>query len=74
MNKENPKNPWALAQQQTKYISKERPPYIAPSDVEKAGDDLVWAIEAVIEDPMSLKRWFLVKDAIARYKAVRKES
>jgi len=48
------------------------PDRIKPTPLESAGDDLVWAIEAVINEPMSIRRWFLVKDAIAKYKAVRK--
>lgn len=42
-----------------------------PTALEKAGDDLVWAIESVIEDPKSIRRWFVVKDAIAQYKKIR---
>ena len=71
MNKENPKASWYIALEKEKNVSHKRPAYIAPSDLEKAGDDLVWAIEAVIEHPMDIKRWFLVKDAIAKYKTVR---
>ena len=71
MNKENERNNWYIALEKEKNVSHKRPAYIAPSDLEKAGDDLVWAIEAVIEHPMDIKRWFLVKDAIAKYKTVR---
>ena len=39
----------------------------------QASDDLVWAIEAVINEPMSIKRWFLVKDALKKYKDIRND-
>ena len=49
------------------------PDRVKPSPLESAGDDLVWAIEAVINEPMSIRRWFLVKDAIAKYKMIRED-
>lgn len=43
------------------------------SPLESAGDDLVWAIEALIDEPMGIRRWFLVRDAIAKYKLIRED-
>lgn len=58
----------------SRQISKRPMPDRAkPSPLESAGDDLVWAIEAVINEPMSIRRWFLVKDAIAKYKMIRED-
>lgn len=54
----------------SKYVTR----YVTPSDLEKAGDDLVWAIETVIESPMDIKCWFLVKDAVTKYKTVRRKA
>ena len=53
------------------YYAINSKPTVKPTDLEKAGDDLVWAIESVIEDPKSIRRWFIVKDAIAQYKKIR---
>jgi len=74
MYKENSKPDWDIEYKKNRYIGMELPPRIIPSDLEKAGDDLVWAIETVIESPMDIKCWFLVKDAIAKYKNVRRKA
>lgn len=49
------------------------PNRVKPTALESVGDDLVWAIEALINEPMSIRRWFLVKDAIAKYKMIRED-
>jgi hypothetical protein len=49
------------------------PDRVKSNPLESAGDDLVWAIEALIDEPTSIKRWFLVKDAITKYKLIRKD-
>jgi hypothetical protein len=75
MSKENYNNDWGHRHDHKKgfQISKRpMPQRIEPSALESAGDDLVWAIEAMIDDPMNIRGWFLVKDAIARYKNIRK--
>jgi hypothetical protein len=75
MSKENYNNDWGHRHDHKKgfQISKRpMPQRVEPSELESVGDDLVWAIEAVIAEPMNLRRWFLVKDAIAKYKAVRR--
>lgn len=43
------------------------------SPLEQAGDELAWAIESVIDQPREIKRWFLVKDALKKYKDIRKD-
>ena len=70
MYKENPKTNWDI-EYKSGYMGKKVAKQIVSSELEKAGDDLVWAIETVIEHPMDIKCWFLVKDALSRYKTVR---
>lgn len=68
-------NDWNhLHDENNRQISKRpMPDRVKPTPLESAGDDLVWAIEAVINEPMSIRRWFLVKDAIAKYKMIRED-
>lgn len=40
--------------------------------LEKAADDLVWAIESLIDTPYNVKSWFLVKDYIEKYKIAKR--